>query len=156
LVPGPDRLRIGIISGNGLRLTDLDGSESGTVPFRPENALAVTAIMTRRGPRVALHVRQVFDLLDEAGLRVGHVEVPGGAQARFVLSPDGTRLAWPKNETKWARLELCDATSGKPTVVCEGHRDNIWAFAFSPDGTRIATGGEDRMARLWDPATGAL
>ena len=34
--------------------------------------------------------------------------------------------------------------------------DYTWALGFSPDGTRIATAGEDGAARVWDTSTGAL
>jgi WD40 repeat protein len=156
LIPGPDGLRVGIVTGDGLRLTDLDGGGPVTVPFRPEAPSAATAAETRRGLRVAVWVGGTFDLLDGAGRRVCRLDVPGGTEPRIAVSPDGTRLAWPKDESGWARLRLGDATSGTPTAACEGHRENIWAFAFSPGGTRIATASEDRTARLWDPATGAL
>ena len=35
-----------------------------------------------------------------------------------------------------------------------GHTDEVFAVAFHPDGTRLATGGRDRAIRLWDLARG--
>ncbi len=156
LIPGPNRLRIGIVTGDGLRLTDLDGGGPVTVPIRAKNPDTVIAAETRRGLRVAVSQEGAFELFDEAGQRLCRVETPGDTQPRVAVSPDGARLAWVRNDGAWTRLMLYDATTGKPTVTCEGHRGEIWAFAFSPDGKRLVSGGEDQIARLWDPATGAL
>ena len=35
-----------------------------------------------------------------------------------------------------------------------GHRGAVNAVAWSPDGTRLATAGDDGTTRLWDPTTG--
>ena len=122
----------------------------------PRSGCAVTAAATRRGLRVAVWDGGNFDLLDEAGRLVGRTEIPEGIGPRVALSPDGTRIVWTKNERGWSRLRLGDATSGRPTAVCDGHRDFIWGLTFSPDGTRLASVSEDQRACLWDTATGAL
>ena len=49
-----------------------------------------------------------------------------------------------------------DATSGKQTAVCEGHRTASGRSPSARTARRLASAGEDRTARLWDPATGAL
>ena len=37
-----------------------------------------------------------------------------------------------------------------------GHTDLVWAAAWSPDGKRIATAGDDRATRIWNAETGEI
>ncbi|NNJ24190.1 c-type cytochrome domain-containing protein [Alienimonas chondri] len=45
-------------------------------------------------------------------------------------------------------------TGDEPAYVLRGHADAILAAALSPDTETLATGGYDKLVRLWDPATG--
>jgi WD40 repeat protein len=42
----------------------------------------------------------------------------------------------------------------QPKAILAGHTSAIFAVAFSPDGTTIATGSSDNSIRLWDSNTG--
>jgi WD40 repeat protein len=47
------------------------------------------------------------------------------------------------------------SAQNRPTLVDQlGHRGTVWCVTFSPDGRFVATGSDDRTARLWDVTTG--
>ena len=36
----------------------------------------------------------------------------------------------------------------------KGHTNNVFTVAFSPDGTLLASGGNDNIVNVWDAKTG--
>jgi hypothetical protein len=49
-----------------------------------------------------------------------------------------------------------DARNGTLHLELKGHTDYwVHSVAFSPDGTRIVTGGSDKTAQVWDARTGS-
>lgn len=111
------------------------------------------------------------DLLDEnspvkfskdvaARLKGGEIALPGSIVAllstasgssSMAVSPDGKIVAIPQdNETRlW---DLATGVLTGPPLRSEGP---VLSVAFSPDGTILATGGEDAVVRLWNVKTGS-
>ncbi|HEV3255347.1 MAG TPA: WD40 repeat domain-containing protein, partial [Gemmataceae bacterium] len=75
-----------------------------------------------------------------------------------VFSLDGTKVATVSDNLPagtWdCMVQLCDATSGRPLAPPIHPIDTVKALAFSPDGSRLATGDFSDGVQLWDTATG--
>ena len=96
---------------------------------------------------------------DLAGVRpLGQMITTPETGARLLaLSSDGdwlvsgTALAAANDDT----LRLWRAPTGEPRGVFH-HRGGLSAFAIDANGRQIASVGEDKMLRLWDPRGGVL
>jgi WD40 repeat protein len=53
-------------------------------------------------------------------------------------------------------VQLVNATSGGVTAELNRHPDRVQALAYSPDGTTLASTGDDKVIAIWDVASGNL
>ena len=76
------------------------------------------------------------------------------------ISPDGTRVATAQRlapESEAADPVIWALDSGeKVLTLTDGHSDNVNDIQFSPDGSLLATAGQDGIVVIWDAATGNI
>jgi len=82
--------------------------------------------------------------------------------ARFALSPEGDRMVTAtflkKTNSNARRVDLADVwdlRSGRRITTLRGRLAEV-SVEFSSDGSRIVTGGSDRIARVWDASSGRV
>jgi WD40 repeat protein len=51
-------------------------------------------------------------------------------------------------------LKIWDAETGREIRTLEGHTDEVYGCAYSPDGTRVVSGSGDKTLKIWEAETG--
>jgi WD40 repeat protein/predicted Ser/Thr protein kinase len=167
--------RIATWTPTSLRLYDLDGGELLTRSFSPEtNLVSCPPLPTLHGLRLLGRpvesaarkpdlaqergtTTNIVNLLDDEGRVLTQLKGPPGTVLNLaVVSPDGSRLAMCWADTKAWVFRVYDPDSGTQTAASAGSIGFTWGLVFSPDGTRIATAGEDGRITVWDTSTGAM
>lgn len=67
-------------------------------------------------------------------------------------SPDSNVIAWAMASDDSA-VYLWDLRS-KQLRDLRGHKKSVWSLAWSPDGACLASGGNDKIVRIWNVAKG--
>ena len=79
--------------------------------------------------------------------------VAGRAAKGVAISADGRRLA-AGDDT--GAVEIWELGTDRDPMLLKGHKNQVWALAFSPKGSVMASGDRSGEVRLWNSADGAL
>ncbi|MEM8885747.1 MAG: protein kinase [Planctomycetota bacterium] len=128
----------------------LDGE--GNVVWHHKSTYARSLAYTADGERLIVGGSKgtclVFDADDGTLLRE---LMPGKGWIQTVATdPRGRFIAASRDGI----ITLFDAQTYVPLRQLRGHASKVYGLAFSPDGTRLASGSHDETIRIWDPNSG--
>lgn len=77
------------------------------------------------------------------------LKLPTDLVSVTAFSTDGSEIACAEGTSVY----ICSTSNGQPRLQLE-HGKPVTALAFSPDGTRLASGGRSGAIRIWDRGSG--
>ena len=156
----PGRKYIITCSQDGsLRLWDLESGTQIGNDWRDEGSKAgvLTIALSPNGKIVASgnsdRTVRLWDV--ETGRVIARWSEHTGSVLSVCWSPDGRRTV---SGSRDGTARVWDVESGKTVLgpIMTGHR-TVYVVAYSPDGTKIATGGDkENSVKIWDSMSGEL
>lgn len=146
---GEDRIARILDATTGEELFALSGHQADVyhIVFSPDGSRLAT--VSPDGTSIVWDVltgKQLLNLLED----------DGGMPQLGAFSPDGSQIAIVNNTMGniegWATI--WNAVSGQKILTLPHQNANVRSVAFSPDGRRIVTTGDDRTAKIWDANSG--
>jgi RNA polymerase sigma factor (sigma-70 family) len=157
LVQSVQNDRVLTVNSDGtVRVMDGSGKEARQLEMSVRSRVRVAALSPdHKILAVALSGDSGIVIRDLAsGKLLRQLDGLSAAPVALAFSPDGQRLAVAQSPDQQAdNLRVWDINTGKVLHVVGG-KQAVHSLAFSPDGKMLATGGEDKVIRLWDTATG--
>src|SRR5438046_1880625 len=102
----------------------------------------------RDAKRFALRFRPI---LEDAPLQV--------YSSALIFAPEMSiiRKTFTDHIPGWVRISSGVEQNWSPNLqILEGHSDWVMSVVFSPDGSKLASGSDDRTVRVWAVATGQV
>ena len=133
---------------NQLKMWDTgSGREVRSIQMEGE---VVSACFSADGERILVGTSKKIRLLNNDGVLLRTFSAHGKA----ALSPDGKYFASLAAPAVYGTIEMREVETGQLIRKLKGHSGRVKSLDFSPDGTYIASGSEDRSVRIWNAADG--
>ncbi|EDO04154.1 hypothetical protein SS1G_06637 [Sclerotinia sclerotiorum 1980 UF-70] len=103
-----------------------------------------------------IHDAKRFVLYNRVGIEQAPLQIYCSA---LFFAPENSiiRKTFQKCIPSWIyKISRTRSSWSAALQTLEGHSSWVYSVAFSPDGTKIASGSRDRTIRLWDTITGEL
>jgi WD40 repeat protein len=71
--------------------------------------------------------------------------------SKYIAAGDGC-VRWPC-EHNGHSIQIIDVITDKTIATLIGHTSDVYSLSFSPDGKYLASGGRDKLVRIWDTST---
>jgi WD40 repeat protein len=138
---------------NGEDAGHLATTEVGPLAFTPDGKELVMLAISEEKPNTCTLTR--WDVATRKEIFRKVLE-RGASSYLFALSPNGSQLALLAFNPDATVVRLFDTATGKPRLPDPGHASAVRALAFSSDGKRLVSRGEDGAVIVWDTANRRL